>query len=228
MMLTGTGTRDLVSQKGLNYFSTPFVAIRTLMRHEKLPHVILEPMAGSGAIVKPLRDAGHKVVASDLVDRECPDCEAGVDFLRMAEAPSDVGALVSNPPYNACEGIIHHAVYNLRIPKVYMLLRWAFMEGGNLKNQKGEWRRQILDGGHLAKVLLFRARLPYMHRPGFEGKKLSNSGMPMGWFCWDLAHQGVTIVERISYAREPDPYAQDAVQPEILRPTPLEAYIAAH
>ena len=228
MMLTGTGTRDKVSQKSLNFHATPRVATRALMRLEKLPHVIYEPMAGNGAIVLPLREEGHIVIASDLVGRGCPDCEAGVDFLAVKEAPSSVQACISNPPYNRCEEIIYHALYSLNIPKVYMLLRWAFMEGGNLKSKKGEWRRQILDGGHLAKVLLFRKRLPMFHREGWEGKKLSNSGMPMGWFCWDLAHQGSpTTIERVDYIPERDPLA-DSVCSMILPPTPLEAYIASH
>ena len=199
MMLTGTGTRDRASQKSLNYHQTPIPATQALMKHEHLPDIIWEPMAGGGAIVNPLRAAGHTVVASDIVDRGCPDCASGVDFLKVATVPPGVQAIVTNPPFNCAEEIIYHAVYELNVPKVYALLRLAFLEGGNLKSYKGHCRRCILDGGHLAKVLLFRKRLPMMHREHYSGKKNSNSGMPFAWFVIDKTWNSDIIIKRIDW-----------------------------
>lgn len=169
------------------------------MKHEHLPDIIWEPMAGGGAIVNPLRAAGHTVVASDIVDRGCPDCASGVDFLALSKIPPGVQCITTNPPYGCAEEIIYHALYNLHVPTVYMLLRLAFQEGGNLNSYKGKCRRAILDNGHLSKVLLFRRRLPMLHREGYEGKKLSNSGMPLAWYKWDLNHQGPWTTERIDW-----------------------------
>jgi hypothetical protein len=172
-------------------------------------------MCGNGAIATPLREAGHLVVASDIVDRGCPDAASEIDFLATKEVPPGIDALVSNPPFNKAEEVIYHALYTLKVPKVIMLLRLAFLEGGNLKSYKGHCRRSVLDNGHLAKFLLFRKRLPMMYQENYVGKKNSNSGMPFMWAVWDLSHEGrPKTFERISW--EP-----------ILPPPPIETYIAS-
>jgi len=74
-----------------------------------------------------------------------------------------------------------------------MLLRLAFMES--------ERRTPILDNGHLARVHVFRKRLPMMHRAGWEGRK-ANSGMAFAWFVWDRSHTGPTELNRVSWDRE--------------------------
>jgi hypothetical protein len=76
------------------------------------------------------------------------------------------------------------------VPKVVMLLRLAFMES--------ERRRPILDNGTLARVFVFRKRLPMMHRHDWEGPK-ANSGMAFAWFVWDRNHSGPTELRRISW-----------------------------
>jgi hypothetical protein len=57
-----------------------------------------------------------------------------------------------------------------------MLLRLAFYESVR--------RTPILENRGLARVHVFRKRLPMMHRDGWEGRK-ANSGMAFAWFVWD-------------------------------------------
>jgi hypothetical protein len=72
-----------------------------------------------------------------------------------------------------------------------MLLRLAFLES--------ERRSKILEGRGLARVHLFRKRLPMMHRDGWQGRK-ANSGMAFGWFVWIRGYNnGPTIINRISW-----------------------------
>jgi hypothetical protein len=73
-----------------------------------------------------------------------------------------------------------------------MLLRTAFLES--------ERRTGILEGRGLARVHVFRKRLPMMHRAGWEGRK-ANSGMSFAWFVWGHSHRGPTTVSRISWER---------------------------
>lgn len=169
-------------------YETPDVAVRALMRVENLPECIWECACGPGAIVNVLREAGHRVYATDLVNYGCPDSEHGVDFL-MEQAPGFyVGAVVTNPPYKLAGEFVTHAL--TLAPKVIMLLRLAFLES--------ERRRAILDSGHLARVHVFRKRLPMMHRDGWQGNK-SSSSIPFAWFVWDCDHRGPTELRRISW-----------------------------
>lgn len=165
--------------------------MRALLKAEKLPHHIWECACGPGSIVRVLRAAGHTVWATDLVDYNCPESEARIDFLMERQTRIDVEAIVTNPPYKLASKFAAHAL-NLA-PQVFMLLRLAFLEGTGRSN--------ILDGGQLARVHVFRNRLPRMHRAGWTGP-LSTSRISFAWFVWDRAHRGQTELRRISWERE--------------------------
>jgi hypothetical protein len=56
-----TGNRRApLSERGPDCSETPDVAIKALLRVERLPHAIWEPACGSGNIVRVLRAAGHR------------------------------------------------------------------------------------------------------------------------------------------------------------------------
>ena len=181
--------RAPLAERGDDLYETPDVAVHALMRVEQLPKVIWECACGPGRIVNVLRAGGHFVYATDLVDYGCPDAESGADFL-MERAPSfAIDAIVTNPPFKLADRFVAHAL-GRGIPKVVMLLRLAVRESDR--------RRSILDSGLLARVHVFRKRLPMMHRAGWEGRK-ANNGMAFAWFVWELAHRGPTELRRLSW-----------------------------
>jgi hypothetical protein len=188
-LVSGQGnTRAALVDRKDDLYETPDVAVHALLRIERLPHHIWEPACGPGRIVNVLRGSGHTVWATDLVDYECPDSESGVDFLMERQARIDVEAIVTNPPFKLAGEFVAHAL--TLCPRVVMLLRLAFLESVR--------RSPILDSGHLARVHVFRKRLPMMHRDGWEGRK-ANSGMAFAWFAWDKAHTGPTELHRVSW-----------------------------
>lgn len=171
-------------------YETPEVAVHALLKVEKLPHHIWEPACGPGAIVRVLRNAGHTVWATDLVDYGCPQAQSGIDFLMERQTRIDVGAIVTNPPFKLAGEFVAKALE--LAPQVVMLMRLAFMES--------EKRTPILDNGQLARVHVFRKRLPMMHRADWVGRK-ANSGMAFAWFIWDRHHSGPAALHRISWER---------------------------
>lgn len=173
-------------------YETPPEAVTALLRTELLPEVIWEPACGPGSIVRVLRAAGKQVFASDLVDYDSPDQDASTwDFLMEKRLPSGVEAIVTNPPYALAGQFATHAL--MLCPMVVMLLRLGFLES--------EGRSAILDGGHLARVLPFRDRLPMMHRDGWQGKKSTNT-MAFAWFVWKRDWNKAPEIQRISWRRE--------------------------
>jgi hypothetical protein len=184
--------RHSLAERGHDLYETPGVATEALLRVERLPHRLWEPAAGHGAIVKVLRAAGHEVLASDLIDYREPTHFPHHDFLLERKAPGGCEAIVTNPPYKLAEEFVGHALE--LCPRVIMLLRLAFLESDR--------RTGILEGRGLARVHVFRKRLPMMHRAGWEGRK-ANSGMAFAWFCWDRAHRGPATIERVSWERGP-------------------------
>src|SRR5262245_9288290 len=81
-------------------YDTPEVAVRALLKHIWLPRTIWEPACGTGNIVRELRKAGHFVFATDLNDRGCPDSTSRIDFLMPNPTISNLGAIVTNPPFS--------------------------------------------------------------------------------------------------------------------------------
>lgn len=88
--------RHRLSARRDDVYETPAKAIHALLRAETLPDSIWEPACGPGAIVKVLREAGHRVHATDLVDHGCPDSESRIDFLLERCAPDGIETIVTN------------------------------------------------------------------------------------------------------------------------------------
>ena len=181
------------SERGLDLYETPAVAVEALLRVERLPHRVWEPACGRGAIVNVLRAHGHEVVATEIADYGPPITPPGYwgrDFLIETSAPRGTEAIVTNPPFKIAAQFVEHA---LRLsPLVIMLLRLAFMES--------ERRCPILEGAGLARIHVFRKRLPMMHRDSWQGRK-ANSGMAFCWMVWERGYTGRTTIDRISWER---------------------------
>jgi hypothetical protein len=186
--------RHPLSERGLDCYSTPAVAVEALLRVEKLPRRIWEPACGHGNIVNVLRAHGHEVIATDVADYGVPITPPGYwgrDFLLEVNAPAGTDAIVTNPPFAIVEKFVAHAL-KLEVPMIVFLLRLAFMES--------ERRCSILEGTGLARIHVFRKRLPFMHRAGWTGPK-ANSGMAFAWFVFEHGYTGPTTIDRISWER---------------------------
>lgn len=186
--ILGSGSGTVTSSfavRGDDFYATPPVAVEALLRVEKLPLRLWEPACGDGAIVSVLRNHGHKVVATDLIERGCPDSDSGVDFLRSTVAPSVIDAVITNPPFKIAEKFVRKGLEFS--PRVYMLLRLAFLEGLR-------WQERGLSQ-HFSRMHVFAPRIPFMHRHDFEvGRRITSSAIPFAWFVWDKAHEGEPVV----------------------------------
>jgi len=168
-------------------YETPAEAVHALLRVESLPHYIWEPCCGPGSIVTVLREYGHLLYATDLVDYGCPDSLSRIDFLLEHKLPDpSIGGIITNPPFKLAEQFIAHALG--LVPFVAMLLRLAFLET--------EKRTAILDEAGLRTVHVFKRRLPMMHRRGWDGPRAS-SQIPFAWFVWQRGYTGKPTVDRI-------------------------------
>lgn len=154
---------------------------------EFLPGRLWEPACGRGAIVDVLRAAGHQVIGSDLVDYCRPDFFSRRDFL-LEPLPKGVECIVTNPPYRLAQAFVEHALEIC--PLAIFLLRLNFLAS--------ERRTDILENRGLARVWVFRKRLPMMHRAGWDGPRAS-SQFDHGWFVWDRGHRGPATLHRVSW-----------------------------
>ncbi len=178
------------AERGADLYETPPGAVHALLRVEKLPHRVWEPAAGRGAIVQVLRAAGHAVIASDLVDYGFPLHFVG-DFLAQKKAPAGCSCILTNPPFKLIGRKAPFVAHALDLcPRVIMLARITFLEVPD--------RTDIIEHRGLARVHVFRDRLPMLHRDGWTGPKASNPTC-FAWFVWDRDHRGPATLHRISY-----------------------------
>lgn len=189
MSLAISDTKAALRDRKDDLYETPPEAVRALLSVESLPGRIWEPACGPGSIVRVLRGHDRFVLATDLIDYEWDGQDShGWDFLSEQKLPDNIDAIVTNPPFKLANEFVAHAIS--LCPKVYMLLRLAFLESTR--------RSSILDGGKLAKVYVFRNRLPMMHRDGWTGPKVSNP-TAFAWFCWEQNYSGPTQLHRLSW-----------------------------
>lgn len=188
--------RHPLEARGRDLYETDPVATRALLRAQQLPHGLWEPHCGRGAIVEVLLDAGHAVVATDVEHRGYPFQTGVYDFLTARHTPKGVDGIVMNPPYSAAALHVRHAL--TLCPFVVALLPLTFLEAGNQKTKSGRARLFCLDKGHLAKVLVFKERLPMMHRDGWDGPRASST-VAYAWFVFDGDHDGLATIQRISW-----------------------------
>jgi hypothetical protein len=189
--LTGT----LVKADGLDrevddFYPTPAEPTRAFLAAEfgrLLDYgTVWEPAAGDGAMVREFRALGLDVIASDLVDRGCgAEIRSFYDF---AAAPAP--AIVTNPPFGECgwgngkARWLKHALDTLDVPYMALLLNWSWPGAGGLA---GFW------GKHPpARVYLMRWKIDFT---GQGAPPMLN-----GWFVWDCAHSGETVLRMLDRA----------------------------
>jgi hypothetical protein len=126
-----------------------------------------------------LRAHGRRVVCTDIaID--------GVDFRDRRCAPERAQAIVANPPFSLAADFVRHGLK--LVPKVVILERIQFLES--------EDRADIIDGGDLARVLVFADRVPRMHKAGWNGKR-SSPAMCLAWFVFERGHLLQPVLKRI-------------------------------
>lgn len=163
-------------------YPTCYAALPPLFEAEKrhLPKVIWEPHAGTGAIVRPLRNRGYEVFATDLHDWGFPLQLGGLDFLSSAAdavpllfEETDWG-IIANAPFGDLEEHFQRAAG--LSPYCAMLARFSFFES------EGRWKWWNKVG--LQRVILIVDRLPMMHGAHVpeEQRLIDVSGLAYAWF----------------------------------------------
>jgi hypothetical protein len=173
------------ADRGLDAYFSPPEAVASLIEIESsfLPGCIWEPAAGDGAIVRPLRAAGFKVIASDIADYGLAGCKTGVDYL-TAKCPPEVEGIVTNPPYKLAMGFAEKALKE--VPYLALLLRTNFLESTA--------RLPFFRKHKPARIWISSRRLPMMHRFGWKGPT-APSNTCFAWFVWDATAKQKCVID---------------------------------
>jgi hypothetical protein len=171
MSATNRGT----IRRAYDFYETPEEVTREFLFEyfEGDFHVILEPCAGSGKMVKVLRDRFPLawIEANDIRDSSLipyVNKRYTSDFLKMLKGDTDYDLIFTNPPYSLAEEIITHALETWSKATVVMLLRLNF-----LGSQK---RKSFWDKHPVSEIYVLSKR------PSFTGK--GTDATEYAWFVW--------------------------------------------
>lgn len=176
--------QQFLEREADDFYPTPPEPTRALLaveghRLRDFP-AIWEPAAGDGAMVLELLKGGHSVLASDLVDRG-----AGAVIQSFYDFASPLAkAIVTNPPFAECNqdpGWVRHALETLDVSYMALLLpiNWVGAQG----------RAKLWQQFPPSRVYVMRWRIDFT---GQGAPPMLN-----GWFVWDRAHQGETILRML-------------------------------
>ncbi|RWF44268.1 MAG: hypothetical protein EOS65_02510 [Mesorhizobium sp.] len=189
-MLDGTIAKvEHLEREKDDFYPTPPEPTRAFL-HAEIDRLrqfdrIWEPAAGDGAMVREMRAVGLEVGASDIIDRG-----AGAficDFYSFLEAQAPSKAIVTNPPFSECgwgngkARWLKHALDVLDVDYMALLLNWTWPGAGGLA---GFWADHPP-----ARVYLMRWKIDFT---GQGAPPMLN-----GWFVWDKAHRGETVLRML-------------------------------
>lgn len=170
-----------------DYYATHPDMVRELLNAgAPLRQRVWEPACGAGHIVNVLRERGHEVCATDIVDRGCPDSSV-LDFLwEFSAAPMGDVDIMTNPPYATALEFVERALACVNDgANVWMLLRLQFLEG--------KARRRLYDVAPPADVWVFSERRICAKNGDFS--KTEGGAIAYAWFHWIKNHRKDCIIK---------------------------------
>ena len=134
-------------------------------------------------MAEPLKQRGHTVKCSDLLDRGYQGTEI-IDFLNTQERFN--GDIITNPPYKYAEAFVEKSL-SLIEPgnKVAMFMGIQFIEGKK--------RREFLKRNKIKYVYVSSSRLNCAKNGDFVKYK-GNSARCYAWYIWEKGFEGDTIL----------------------------------
>lgn len=158
-----------------DYYATSPVAIDKLAKAFDIPHKVWECACGGGHLAERLKQLGHDVVSTDLVDRGYG--ADGVDFLLQSD-DFGVDSILTNPPYKLATEFVEHAIHLMGDRPVIMLLKTTALEG------KSRFER-LYRHGYLHGIYQFSERLQCAKNGEFERmKEGGGSAVAYAWYVF--------------------------------------------
>lgn len=133
-VMNGCSNHSDKERQNEDYYATDPRAVEELLKKESFQHPIWENACGGCHITNVLKSHGYNVFSSDLINRQNPNQDAVIDFLKYKDNQSKID-IVTNPPYKFAKEFVEHSLELIEDGcKVAMFLKLTFLEGGGEKN----------------------------------------------------------------------------------------------
>ncbi len=167
-----------------DFYPTPPLVTRAILRRETFPGTVWEPAAGAGHMVDAVIAYGQPdVVGTDIIPRRgdvtYKDFLAEGLLAEDAVPPPGVRSIITNPPFRHAERFVRRAIslFDHGVERAAFLLRFQFVES--------DGRNAFLTTNPPARVWVFSGRVQ-VSEMGLENPR---GGMIVyAWWVWERDH----------------------------------------
>jgi hypothetical protein len=172
-----------------DYDTPAWVTEALLANYPLMAGNILEPCAGSGAIIEVLRRhrPGSRITAVEIRETERGRLKSLADRVHIADfltwkPEGEYGTIITNPPFCIAQEVIERCFsFRPQAGEIVMLLRLGFLES---KKRVEFWRKYPL-----SELLVITPR------PSFDGAGSDKTAY--GWFVWNSNEgQRIKVITR--------------------------------
>jgi len=184
-ILAMNGISQTAEREPNDYYATDPRAMHELLKREQFDLNIWEPACGEGNLSKVLKEHGHNVFSSDLVDRGYQD--EIIDFLKTDN--KCFGDIITNPPFKYTTEFVLKSLDSIEMgQKVAMFLKLNYLSGKRRYNE-------IYSKVPPYRVYVFSGRMACSKNNDPAGYK--HGAMDYAWFIWEKGKIGPTELKWI-------------------------------
>lgn len=181
----GASNHVLADREANDYYATDPKAMHLLLEQESFNKNIWEVASGEGHLVNVLKDYGHDVYSTDIINRGAQD--AIIDFLSY-QGKFD-GDIITNPPFkHAKEFILKSLEVIPEGNKAAMFLKLTFLEGKS--------RKDFFINTPFKTLYVSSSRIVCAKNGQFE--EFKSSAIAYGWYVWEKGFQGTPQIKWIN------------------------------
>jgi hypothetical protein len=170
----GASNHSKLDREENDYYATHPKHVEELLKVETFNHVIFEPAVGEGHIAKVLIEKGHKVIATDIVDRGYPNTKIK-DFLTSKFKTNVNIDIITNPPYKYAKEFVEKSLNIVKKNnKVAMFLKLTFLESSKRKKLFKKYPPKY--------IYVYSKRAICAKNGNFD--KYPSSAIAYCWFVW--------------------------------------------
>ena len=185
--ILGASNHSDIERQNDDYYATHPIAMVKLLERESFSQKCWEPAVGGGHLAQILRDNGHDVRCTDIVDRGYEGTEI-LDFLDCTETMNNRD-IITNPPYKFAQEFVQKALdISVKGTKVAMFLKVQFLEGKS--------RYLLFQENPPKHVYIFSSRVTCAMNGDFQ--KYNASALAYAWFVWEKGYKGETTLRWIA------------------------------
>ena len=184
-VLAENGISHTAQREKNDYYATDPQAMRELLKYETFQLNIWEPACGEGNLSKVLKEYGHNVYSTDLIDRGYQDEQ--IDFLNTKNRW--FGDIITNPPFKYTTEFVLNSLAAVDTgAKVAMFLKINYLSG------KKRYK-EIYSKCPPYRVYVFCGRMACSKNNDPKGYK--NGAMDFVWMIWEKGKIGPTELKWI-------------------------------